>query len=334
MDEVVRAAGLVGFRRLVRELGGNPSAILGAVGLDEAALDDPDLYIPYRKVLLAFEKAAQMLDIPDFGMRLAARQGLDFLGMLALAIQSAASVREGLLVAARNMRYHTPSVAIDIAALPATPLEQVRFRFMLKNPPVVPQATEHAVTHLCKLVARLSENRLTPAAVYFRHAAISPIARYADALGTVPQFDSAIDGIALHMASSRQPLPRANSQMQIFIERILIGAAPSFDLPIDDQVRETISNFIRFQKVGLADVARVLRLHPRALQRRLQSIGVSFETLHDEVRREQAASLLSQSSVPLAIVAGTLGFCDQAAFNRACRRWFNAPPGAVRRSLR
>ncbi|MGC8001209.1 AraC family transcriptional regulator ligand-binding domain-containing protein, partial [Salmonella enterica] len=76
-------------------------------GLGDALLSDPERYIPYRNVLLAFEEAARSLEVSNFGLRLAARQDMTFLGALALAIQSAASVRDGLMVAARNMHYHT-----------------------------------------------------------------------------------------------------------------------------------------------------------------------------------------------------------------------------------
>lgn len=333
MKEVVRAAGITGFRRLVRDLGGDPGSILTRAGLSDAMFADPDRYIPYRNVLLAFEEAARSLAAPDFGLRLAQRQDLTFLGALALAIQSAGSVRDGLLVAARNLHYHTPSVSIDASEPDQGGLEYFEMRFMLRDLPEIPQATEHAVAHLCKLVRVLSDDSVIPDLVFFRHRQIGSEASYQEFLRAVPRFESTFDGIALRSSAIRRLLPRTNKQLQQFVERFLIGAAPSPDLSLAEQVHETLRNLMRVQRPGIEDVGRVLRVQPRTLQRRLKDAGLKFEDIRDRVRRQEAAELLAQPAVPLAVVAQTVGFNDQAALNRACCRWFGTTPRQHRKSL-
>lgn len=331
MHEIVRAAGLTGFRRLVAELGGDPVHILARAGIDTSQLDDPDRYLPYRNVLLAIEEAAHSLGVSDFGLRLAARQDLTFLGMLSLAIQSARSVRQGLEVAARHMNFHTPALEISFGQPERNGREPVALQFLLRDLPVVPQAVEHAVSHLSKIISILSDSQLLPAEIHFRHSRISKEASYIGHLGQLPNFDSDFDGIAIATSDSRRRLPRKNEQLQGFVERFLIGVAPPPDLSIDDQVRMAMRSLIRVQQVRLQDVSRVLRLHPRALQRRLQRAGTNFEMLHDEIRRETAEQLLRHSRVPLVMVAKITGFADQPALNRACRRWFAHTPGELRR---
>jgi len=331
MQEVVRAAGLTGYRRLVIELGGDPVALLGRAGLDPALLDDPDRYISYRNVLLAFEETARGLGVKDFGLRLAARQDLTFLGALSLAIQSARSVRQGLEVAARHMNFHTPALEIAFAPPDAKGRERVSLRFLLRDPPLIPQAAEHAVSHLRQVVSVLSDRQVKPLAIAFRHARIADEGTYIRHFGQLPQFGSDVDGIFLNSTEARRRLPRNNALMQGFVERFLIGVAPSPELAIDDQVRTAMRSLIRVQRIRLLDVARVLRLHPRALQRRLERSETNFETLHDEIKRETAEELLRHSRVPIAMVAKIAGFADQPALNRACRRWFAHTPGEIRK---
>lgn len=330
MKEVVRAAGLTGFRRLVRELGGDPSSVLARAGLNDGMFANPDRYIPYRNVLLAFEEAARSLNMADFGLRLAARQDMTFLGALALAIQSAASVRDGLLVAARNLHYHTPSVAIDSNGPDPGGLEYFEIRFMLKDLCDIPQATEHAVSHLCKLVRVLSDDSVVPDRIFFRHRRVGSDAGYQEFLQAIPRFESTFDGIALRSAAIRRILPRTNRQLQEFVERFLIGAAPSPDLSLPEQVHETLRNLMKVQRPGIDEVGRVLRLQPRTLQRRLKEAGIKFEEIRDQVRRQETEELLAQPAVPLAVVAQTAGFNDQAALNRACGRWFGKTPRQYR----
>ena len=97
----VRAASLAGFEELVRAQGGDPAAILRACGLVPEDLADPERYLPSHAVALAIEEAACVLGVQDFGLRLCAQQGVETLGLLGLVIQSAPTVREGLVQLAR-----------------------------------------------------------------------------------------------------------------------------------------------------------------------------------------------------------------------------------------
>ncbi|WP_095011516.1 AraC family transcriptional regulator [Tsuneonella mangrovi] len=332
MNEIIRAAAITGFRRLVRDLGGDPGHILRSVGLNDAMLAEPDRYIPYRNVVLAFEEAARVLGIPDFGLRLAARQDMNFLGTLALAIQSASSVRDGLAIAARNIHFHTPSISMEGSGSDPAGYERFRLDILFKEPIEIPQAAEHAIAHMCKVVRVLSDNQVRPSRIHFRHRKLARERCYVDHLGTVPRFASGFDGIELRSDEIRKDLPTGNRQLQGFVERFLIGVAPPSDLALPDQVRDVLRQLMRVQQPGLEDISRVLRLHPRTLQRRLKASGTTFESIQDEMRRELAESLLGQGEVPLAVVAQSAGFSDQPAFNRACRRWFGMTPGSKRKT--
>ncbi len=169
---IVRAGALDGYVALVRSFGGDPAALLRKVGLDAASLDEPDRYLPYRNVLLAIEGGAEALGMPDFGLRLADAQDLSFLGALWLAIQSAHSVREGLLIAGKHIHYHTPGIAVDLRSAGTPALEHAELRFLLPALPPLPQATEHAVSHMCKVVRVLSNALMAPAEIHFRLAPV------------------------------------------------------------------------------------------------------------------------------------------------------------------
>ena len=69
--DVVHAPILRFFPALVSELGGVPEPLLAAVGLDPAHLLDA----PYGRIAALLEHSAAVLDCPDFGLRLARRQG-------------------------------------------------------------------------------------------------------------------------------------------------------------------------------------------------------------------------------------------------------------------
>jgi AraC-like DNA-binding protein len=84
---------------------------------------------------------------------------------------------------------------------------------------------------------------------------------------------------------------------------------------------------------GHREVAKALYMHPRALQRRLQEEGTTFETIKDDVRRDLAQRYLSQPDAPLTQVTDLLDYSEQSAFGRSCRRWFDTSPRGFRNRL-
>ena len=83
----------------------------------------------------------------------------------------------------------------------------------------------------------------------------------------------------------------------------------------------------------LAGTARALHMSVSTLQRHLALEQTSFQALKDELRRDMAIARLNTSNVPLAALAGELGFSDSAAFQRAFKVWTGSPPGAYRRRM-
>jgi AraC-like DNA-binding protein len=84
-------------------------------------------------------------------------------------------------------------------------------------------------------------------------------------------------------------------------------------------------------RLTLSHVAGVLGLAPRSLQRRLSALGLRFEDLVDEWRREQCRRMLVTTAMPVGDVGRMLGYSDPAHLTRAFRRWHGLSPVLWRR---
>ncbi len=82
------------------------------------------------------------------------------------------------------------------------------------------------------------------------------------------------------------------------------------------------------------DLAQMLSIHRRTLNRRLKAEGTTFQRVLDEVRFDIARDLLSNSNVHLDDIAATLGYAAVTPFMRTFRRWSGTTPGQWRRSVR
>jgi len=330
---LVRAAGMAGFEDLVRRCGGDPAAILRTGGLAPGDLVNPERYLPTRCAALAIETAARTLGAPDFGLRLCAMQGIDTLGLLGLVIQSAPTVREGMLQGAKYIRFHTTTLGYRTFMAPGEGLECLEV-FQRQQPlPDAPQFAEICVAYLCRLADVLSAGALRPTVIYFRHAPVGSSAQYRRHLGQLPRFNAAFDGIAIDPQAWRQPMPRHNRLLQQFVERFLLGSSPGRDGSTADHVRGVLDSLVRMGTTDLGAVARALGQSPRTLQRRLQAEGAVFEKLREAARQAWARQLLEQPDLSLGHIAQLLGYADQSVLTRACQRWFGVSPRQLRRGL-
>jgi AraC-like DNA-binding protein len=75
----------------------------------------------------------------------------------------------------------------------------------------------------------------------------------------------------------------------------------------------------------LSVIAKKLHLTPRTLHRHLLLEGRQFKELLEQVRCEQAKTLLSEGQ-PVKAVAYILGYSDSANFRRAFKRWLSMTP--------
>jgi AraC-like DNA-binding protein len=132
-----------------------------------------------------------------------------------------------------------------------------------------------------------------------------------DARRALPGGDAALMGTAEHLASAAMTAaPRTGALAESVIRRI----------------EERLPGIVTTD-----DVAALLHMSARTLQRRLEAEGTRFTELLDRVRERQARRLLVDSSLGLAEIAYRAGFADLATFSRAFKRWTGVPPGAFRR---
>jgi AraC-like DNA-binding protein len=111
-----------------------------------------------------------------------------------------------------------------------------------------------------------------------------------------------------------------------------IGGDGIDDLP--SRVRSTLARWTGDRPPSTTEVAMVLGVSARTLQRRLRESGTSYRGLLGEALRARAERMLLDPGIDVAEVAARLGFTDASNFCRAFRRWTGTSPGEFRGSRR
>lgn len=96
--------------------------------------------------------------------------------------------------------------------------------------------------------------------------------------------------------------------------------------PLRDKVWNVLARGMRGGHLRMAQVADVLHLSPRTLQRRLGESGTTYQQLLDQVRHHLARRLLDATDLDVGEIAFVLGFEELNSFNRAFRQWEGDTP--------
>lgn len=335
MTLLVRAASLHGYEALAKSIGVDPIAELSRVGLSAKSLSDPEGLIPYFAQFHLLEHTATAGHCPDFGLRLAKEQGLHILGPLAILLRHAATMGDALELASKYVYVHSP--AIRIAAVPvAGRSTEVDLTFNIETPNLPPyaQTLELGIGVIVEVITQISQGKIRPILAMLPHARIGPKSSYAKVLGFDCHFEAPQAALRFAAEDMVRPLPEYNAMLQELASSYLNQHFGSPSELFSDQVRALVRRFLGSGQSTQADIARMLAIHPRTMQRRLLAEGHHFEGIVEGVRKDQLVRLLASSQeLSLLQIALMLGYSEMATLTRSCRRWFNSTPSQLRERL-
>ncbi|MFE3224402.1 AraC family transcriptional regulator [Nocardia sp. NPDC059228] len=331
----IRSAALRGFRATVAELGGDADELAARAGLSPVALDSDDVLVSDLTVARVLESAAQVLDCPDLGLRVAMRQDLGSLGPLALAIRNAPTVATVLECTSRYLFLHARGMSIAAEADPngARGVLALRYRVAPDERVVSVQGVDLGLGFVHRALEFLLGGRYGLRSVDLPYRPRAPIDRYERFFGAPVQIARPAAMLRVPRSITTLPLSGADETLMRSALTFLAEQAPFRPAPsVAAQVQHVLQQSLGTAPTEIGVVAKVLAVHPRTLQRRLSAEDTSFAAILDEVRRNQTRRYLTTTDMPMSQVAAMVGLTEQATLTRCCRRWWNATPREVRRS--
>lgn len=333
---MVRASGLRGYVALMEGLGADPGPLLRRCRIPLEVLDDEDALFPLRASVHLLELSAAETACPDFGLRLARRQDISVLGPLGIVLQNAPTVRKALDYASRYLFVHSPGLGLSLHEESAIVGGAVEVQVELRLPrlPAQRQTIDLCLGDLHHIARLLAGDRYRLLAVTLPHAPIAPVVAYKRFFGAPVLVEQPRAALHVSRDTLRADLHGVNPALRQITEDYL---AKHFRVPgesVSARVRQALRRTLGTPHGNKADIAALLALHPRTLQRRLDDERTSFEAIREELRKDSALHYLRETTIPLGQLAALLGFSEQSALARSCRRWFGLPPSALRREAR
>jgi AraC-like DNA-binding protein len=324
-DSAQRVGAFTGLPALLREFGVDPAAVLARAGLQSGDLDDPDGRIPYAAMGRLLSEGTAQTHCPHFALLAGRMWRLGDLGLVGELARHSATVGEAL----RTMTVYQHLNHSGGLAFLLTHGDTVELGYAIYHPDIA--GAEHIYDAV--LVAGFNQlrelcgPRWRPTEVMLAHKHPVDTAPYRQTFTVTPHFDAELSVLRFPAVWLEHAIEGCDPARR----RAALERARAADQGVlVDRASRALRMLMLHGKHSGDDVASMLAMHRRTLNRRLKAEGTTFQQVLDNVRFTVARQLLSGSDVPLDDVAATLGYAGVNPFMRTFRRWTGTTPGRWR----
>lgn len=302
---------------------------LASGGLDRNRLDDGTFELTYARFERLLLDAAMLVDEPAVGLLLGQRLVPGTHGPLGYAIMKSGTVREMLALTRRFMHLRAGFLGLDwrregdalrVEITEAMPLGPIR--------PLVLEAVVSTIKQAIDAVA-MGACPVRCVSFPFPDPGYADLAR--ELLGCPVVYAQPWVGLALPPDALDVRLRRADPEAFRLAEALCQRELDT--LASNHSVSARVRRLLLERRHGfpsLATTARLLRMTPRTLHRRLKAEGTAYRELVEELRYRSARDHLEAGRISVEAIAYVLGYANPANFRRAFRRWSGVAPSAWR----
>lgn len=306
-------------------------ALFAELGLDFAALDDPDARFPQDAMSRLWNRAVELSGNPAIGLNIA-RVHTPAFPVVGYALMSSRNLGEGFERLERYQRIIAEGADLTFRCLP----EGCLYRIVVHGDrlPVPRQSAECSLASLTAMLRWITGRAIKPLEVRLAGEPPQDIEPYRELFQAPLSFGHADCAMLFSHEDMAAPLPTANEELARLHDRFAGEYLARFvSSRFSHQTRQVLCRLLPQGEPKRESVAQALHLSERTLQRRLQEEGTSYQQLLDDTRRELAQQYLATPRMTLLEIAYLLGFSEPSNFFRAFRRWFGKTPGEYREEL-
>ncbi|KKK61436.1 hypothetical protein LCGC14_3014350, partial [marine sediment metagenome] len=306
----VRLAAIAGFNELVRELNGDPAAVLLKAGLSPTFFADhnDDDMMGYEKAEDLLQTAADATQCSYFGALLGTKQDIHLLGIIGYVMQQSTDVRTALNELCQHFSLHVKdaaTISIDIVG------DYASFAYTTLCPmKSSQQSSELAIAESMIVLKAVCGAGWKPYAVNFTHKAPENITPYAKIFKVPVNFSQDQTQILFPKTYLSQPILQADPVLNKILQNHIGQLKSDAKQDLCSQVETLIRRTLPTASCSIENIASLMAVHRRTLHRMLKEQGSSFTELLEKVRKSIAAERLQNSDITIIQLSDYLGYAD------------------------
>lgn len=319
-----RAAVLSHYDEVARKLGINPQPLLRKMGLTKQMLSVPTNMIPMDSTVALLDLTAQVSGCDTVGLMMAEARTLSDFGPISLLLVQQPSVRAALQTITQYRHMLNESLGLFVEDAGKQTL--IREEIVTNYPGNTSQSSDMAVGVLMVLFRAILGAQWRPMAAHFTRETPKDVTIFKRLFKCPLQFASDFNGIVCHTDDLDRPNPQADPALASFAQSFMDALHRPGARSVVHDVRRSVYLLLPMGRASLEQVASGFGMNERTLQRQLDTAGMSFSAILNEVRRELAQRYLDNTDYPIGRVAELLGYANLSSFSRWYSTQFQRPP--------
>ena len=308
--------------RALDAAGCNSAALIAEAGFKIHDLDGPNARCSIAKTAQLWRIAIAATGDPAFGIKVASHIKHTSFHALGYGMSASSTLKEAF---ERVKRYcHVVSDAVDYRFFKSGP----NYQFVIEPVPGVPfESIDALVGAYLRMCRSLLGRDHSPLLIELRRPQPAVADDFHRLLRAPIVFGAEHNRLTFDAETIERPLDSGNPELARHSDAIANQYLARADRHnIEARVREVIAHRLEGSEPSQEDVAELLNVSARTLQRKLGDAGTTFKEILDETRRALALAYLSELQHSVGDVTYLLGFSCASSFTRAFRRWTGRSP--------
>jgi AraC-like DNA-binding protein len=324
MTTLVRSVNFSKYAALARGLGIDPMRMIRHVGLNQTCLVTPDLWVPEASLAELLEVSAKTAGNASIGLMVGESWRLSDFGVISLLLQHQPTLRHALMELKCYRHLLSDSLVLDLVEYPTVTVIQLALVTGRGTPGRQP--VEMVIAALLSLCRFFLGPRWMPRSVHFSHSAPVSVQIHQRVFRAQLEFGSEFDGMVLNKGDLDQLNPLCDPNMAKYAKDYIDLQPRNGGGNVAHDVRRALHVLLPGGQNSIQQVAQSLGVSPRTLQRQLEQVGENFQSLVNDVRREQATRYLNGQAHSILQISALLGFAETSVFSRWFSTQFGMPP--------
>jgi AraC-like DNA-binding protein len=307
--------------RALDAAGCNGAALLAEAGFDLKDLDGPDSRCPLVNTGHLWRIAVAATGDPAFGIKVANHYKHTTFHALGYGTSASSTLKEAF---ERVQRYcHVVSDAVDYQFF----RRGTEYHFIIEPAvEITVQAIDALVSSYLRMCRSMIGSHYSPLSIELRRARPAITDDYERLWRAPLRFGAEQNRLIFDSDSIERLLDTGNPELARQSDAIssrYLARIERFNIVA--RVREVLTQRLKDREPSQEEVAEILNVSARTLQRKLGDSGITFKEILDETRHALALAYLSAPH-SVSEITYLLGFSCTSSFTRAFRRWTGLSP--------
>jgi len=324
---LIRAASLTGFKEAVLNLGGDPNFFFQQFSINPESIQLPNTFIPYQLHCQVLQSAAEALGCAHFGALVGTYQNVHTLGAIGLLMTESGTVGEALQSLHKYHHLYNQAARLTLETEGDHAFVSYTIQIHLNYSKLAEHALYKAAIAYSRFMRMLcGDDKWSPDCYHFTVRAPSDTSGLSEILGAPVEFNQARSGWVFSRGVLKRKIDRKEENLKEILTHHVEMLNQAYPYKFSGRVASTIRSLLPTGECTKENVAKILNVSARTLQRKMGSEGQCFRQLLENIRKEIFEDHIKRMDISMTEIAYLLGYSDSSSFSRSFKKWYGIPP--------